>query len=182
MSRPDASVAAAATPVTDHRDRAVGLVAAERSGIGWNEPADLCDHRFEHVGRRRSLGYERRYAPQRALLVGEPGELFTALGIRDRGPQELGELGEPMLDLVGEWPVWRGGAHGSPDRAVDDDRGARGGVESGRTSSGGERAGKVRVVIDPGRAARSVHLRDHRRAVEWPARPRLEHMRTIAAG
>jgi hypothetical protein len=56
----------------------------------------------------------------------------------------------------------------------------------GLTSSGGERAGKARVVLDPGRAARLVHLRDHRRALErqrvpgWSTRGRSLFATTVA--
>ena len=55
------------------------------------------------------------------------GELRSALGIRDRGRHELGELGEPGLGLSGQrLRLTRRGGHQPPQRSVDDDRHAHG--------------------------------------------------------
>ena len=49
------------------------------------------------------------------------GQLGAALGVRDGGPHELGELGQTVLRLIGERPVSRRDRHQPPDSSVDDD-------------------------------------------------------------
>ena len=162
--------------------RAVGVVVAhQHADWGIEHPCHLASDGVEHAVRSRPLGDERGYSSQRRLFVGELRELLVCLAVCDSGRHQFGELCKPIFDLIGEGRVRRRHSHRSPDRAVDDDRGSSSGVEPGFTSSGGERAGKVCVVRDAGRAAGPFYLRDHRLAVERPACSRLEHVRTVAA-
>jgi hypothetical protein len=68
------------------------------------------------------------------------GQLGAALGVRDGGPHELGELGETALGLIGEGPVGGRDCHQPPDSSVHDDRRAGDAIEPELTRLGGKGA------------------------------------------
>ena len=122
-SRADRFVISCGTPGGHSGRRAVKLVARHVRGVDPEEQADLTRDRREHVGRRDAAGDQRRHAPQRGLLVREPGKLLPARAVRDRRGDQLRELGEPILDVVEQGLALRDtGTHHAPELAVDDDR------------------------------------------------------------
>jgi hypothetical protein len=167
-------VAAVAGPRTDRYDRAVVLEAREHRALGGNQLSDLGSHPLEHLGRRRALRHQGRDASQRRLLLREPFELFARLAIRDRRRDELGELRETVLDVVGKRRSGHRRQDHAPDPAVDDDRRAGDVVEPALTSLGGQCATQLRVILEPGRTTSPENLGGHRPAVERPARARRE--------
>jgi hypothetical protein len=114
------------------------------------------------------------------LLGREPGELLARVTVRDRGRHQFGELGEAVLEILGERRVRRRRRDHPPDPAVDDDRGARNSVEPVLTCLGGHAAWKIGVVLEPCGATGAEDLQGHRGAVEWPARTRAEGVRMLA--
>ena len=108
---------AAPTPLTDHRERVVRLVAAEGCGIrSGNQLTRFSHDRLEHLGRGPALCNERRHPPQRRLLGCQLREGFARLGVGDGGRDKLGELLESLLGVgrlgVHHWTRRRfGGAH-----------------------------------------------------------------------
>ena len=120
-------------PAADGGHDLPGLVADRRGGVRLEQPPDLLGHGGEQLGCRDALRDERRHPPQRSLLVREPGELVLPGGGREGGGDELRELDEPVLDVVGQRrAVGRVGRHRAPDLAVDDDRGAGARADPGR--------------------------------------------------
>ena len=134
VAPPDVDVPALGRPAAHRSDGPVCLVARESGAVRANQCRHLRAHGFEHLCRWRARCNQRRHAPQRRLLVGELRELLAGLAVGDRSRHQLGELREPILGMIGERRVRRRHPHGSPDRAVDDDRGARSRVEAGLTS------------------------------------------------
>ena len=132
--------------------------------------------------RRRSMRDQRRDPPQRRLFVGQPGEGSPALGVRDRGGEQLGERDEPFLHAVGYRATTGVDHHRAPDLAVHDDRGAGGRTEPGLATGGGDRAGDIGEVVDPRRTTGLPNLKQERRSVQRPARTGLERMRKLAPG
>src|SRR5262249_52955689 len=130
---------------------------------------DLVTHYIEHPVRRRTLGDERSDAPQRRLLVGELREFFVRLAVRDRGGDQLGELRETVLHVLGKGFI-RGSRRGNkaPDPTVDDDRSAWSFGPAVLARLASEDAGEIGVVLEPYRAAGAHHFCRHCRAVEWP--------------
>jgi hypothetical protein len=61
------------------------------------QPPDLLRDCRKCLLRRRPGGDERGYAPQRRLLLGQPGDPGATLRIRDRRRDELRERGEARL-------------------------------------------------------------------------------------
>ena len=66
-------------------------------------------------------------APPRLVRGGDDpgargGQLGAALGVRDGGSQQLGELGETGLRAIGEGPIGGRDRHQPPDSSVHDDR------------------------------------------------------------
>ena len=166
----------------DGRHHLAGLVAGQGDELDGKHPLDLRDHRGEQLLRRGPLRGQRRDAPQRRLLVGQPGETGAALDVRDGRGDQLGEVGEPVLGPLGQrLTIGRGGNHRAPDVAVDEDRGAGRRAHPALAGRGGDRAGGLRVVIDPHRAPGLQDPGD-RRAVERPAGAGLERMRKLAPG
>jgi hypothetical protein len=152
-SRSGVDVAAGSAPATD-RGRAISLVAAEAGSIRGNHTTGLGDHRFDHLGRRRRLGNERRHPPQRRLLLREPGELLAALGIRDCGRDELSELRQALFCVGGQGLVApRDGGQYTPEAALDGDRHPHGRAPAHLAGGGRGCAGRVCVAVYPRRLA-----------------------------
>jgi hypothetical protein len=172
----------ASTPSSDHRDPAVVFVAAERRCVGGNELADLGDDGLEDFARRSAFRNERRDAPQRSLLLGEPPELLARLTPRDGRCHQRRELAEALLDLIGKGCVPARHRNDAPHPTVDDDRCTRSGAHPRCTSTGGDLALVARVARDRRGSTGAQHARRHRRAVERPARPRLKGVRLVAPG
>ena len=137
----------------------------------------------EHLLRRRAARHQRRHSPQRGLFVREPGELISAGGGGDRRGDQIRELRQPVLDVVGQRLARRhAGAHRPPELPVDDDRGSNPGADAGRSDGLGDDAGDLAEVLDPGRA---VDLREQfggRARLDRPQAARLERMRPVAPG
>ena len=75
-------------PGGDGADRVVGVVADHPGEIRAEQLADLLGDGGEQLARRHVLRDQRRHAPQRGLLVGEPLDLRARLGVGDgRGDQ-----------------------------------------------------------------------------------------------
>jgi len=66
------------------------------------------------------------------------GQLGAALGVRDGGSQQLGELGETVLCAIGEGPIGGRDRHQPPDRSVHDDRRAGDAIEPELARLGGK--------------------------------------------
>src|SRR5262249_52005509 len=98
------------------------------------------------------------------------GELTAALGVRDRGRRQLGELRETVLQVFGKRLARRSRrGNEAPDATVDDDRRAcrSGPAVFARLMSKGAR--EIAVVLEPYREAGAQGFRGHRRSVERPA-------------
>jgi hypothetical protein len=80
----------------DNRDLVPRLVASEHDAVGVQQALDLGGHRVEDRGRRGALRDQRRHAPQRRLLVGDPAIFRVQLGVVERD----GELAGDQLDAV----------------------------------------------------------------------------------
>jgi hypothetical protein len=81
----------------DDRDLVPGLVASERDLVGAEQPLHLGRHRVEDRRRLRAFRNQRRDAPERGLLGGQPLDLGARLHVGDRGRHQLREVGEPAL-------------------------------------------------------------------------------------
>ena len=86
----------------DERRRVVGVEPNQSRHVGGEQPADLLGDRGEKLRRRCSARDERRHATKRGLLVGDRSHLLARLGVRDRGRDELGEVGEALLRTRGQ--------------------------------------------------------------------------------
>ena len=129
--------------------RAVALEAADVGGVDAEELADLARDRREDLRRIDPARDERRHAPQRGLLVGEPAHLAPRLGVRDRGGHELGEVGEPRLGVRRE----RRSAFEDATTRPTDARRRRSGAHRRGDAQGaelvGDRADGIVVVVHP---------------------------------
>jgi len=73
---PDAS-AYRGTPAGDREDRTVTLVATHEREIDRKQPADLLNHRGEHLLRGYPSRHQRRDPPQRRLLLSKHTQFVT---------------------------------------------------------------------------------------------------------
>jgi hypothetical protein len=91
------------------------------------------------------------------------GELRPRLDVRDRGGDQLGELGEPVLDVVAQRLALRhAGADHAPQLAVDDDRGAGARVERMRAiAPGAEHARRAVGLVAPDHHQRHAEHPSH---------------------
>jgi hypothetical protein len=67
--------------------------------VDREQPPDLLGDRGEQSLVRHPACHQSCDAPQRCLLLGQPGETTAALGVRDRRRHEVRELGEARLDV-----------------------------------------------------------------------------------
>ena len=148
------------------------------------QPSDLLGDGSEDLGLRGLARHERRHTPQRRLLLRQPCRLGARVGVRDGSGNQLGELREPILDVVGHGLTIRGtDADHAPHLAADDDRRPRTRTQPARAGSVRERAGDARQV-DP-RGASGPDLLGHcgdRRRFERPVGARLERTRPLTPG
>ena len=121
---PTAKALAGSAPVRDDRRRPVGLVAGHPRGVHVAAAAPTSSATAANTSPAARLARDqRRHAPQRGLLVGEPPHLRPRLGVRDRRGDELGERLDPRLGVRRQRPVApRRGVHHAPQPLVDDDR------------------------------------------------------------
>ena len=70
---------------------AVMTVGPEDSGLRPEQASDLVADGREDLDGRHTLRHQRGHPPQRRLLLSQPGERGTALGVRDRRRHQLGE-------------------------------------------------------------------------------------------
>jgi hypothetical protein len=113
---------------------------------------------------------ERRHAPQRGLLVGEPLDLLARLPVGDRRRDELGEVRQAALGIGGQGIGLGGGHdHGSPETARDDDGDTDGGTDSDATGRLGDHSLQAGVVVDASRPTGLQDLGHHVGALEGPA-------------
>jgi hypothetical protein len=87
-------------PASHGEVEAVAGELREIDAADIKQPAGLLANRIKHNRRLCALGHQRGQPPQRRLLVRESMQLFSCLSIRDRGSEELGELGEPGLGIT----------------------------------------------------------------------------------
>jgi hypothetical protein len=104
----------------DH-DRELVLVAHHPDLLGAEQPLDLLRDGGEDVSRRHFACDQRRHPPQRRLLAREPLEVLARLGVRDRGREQVREVGQQPLRPRRERMMERGDRHGAPHLAADDD-------------------------------------------------------------
>src|SRR4029453_289955 len=103
---------------------------------------DLLGDEGEEVVRPGALGYKGRDASQRGLLGDEAREVLAALGVGDRGAEELGELREAVLGVSRQRLIAdRGDTHDAPQTTRDDHRRADGRAKAPVAGEGGERTG-----------------------------------------
>ena len=88
--------------------------------MGVQQPPGLLGDRGEHLLRRSRPRHQRRYPPQRRLLLGRSGKSGAALGVGDRGRDQLGEPGQPRLGIRRQ-QLLAGQRHdqGAPQPALD---------------------------------------------------------------
>ena len=86
-------------PAGNVEERTVRLKARHARHIDRNQPRELIGDRREHLLRRRPARHQRRNPPQRGLLLSQPSESGTALGVGDRGRHQLGEGGQARLGI-----------------------------------------------------------------------------------
>ena len=148
----DRTASVTLAPAGDDGRRLVALVAEHRRDLDAQQPPDLFGDRREDLRRWQLACDQRRHAPQRGLLVGEPAHLLPRLGVRDRRGDELREGGDPRLGVRRERPVaLRGDDHHAPEALVDDDRGAHRRAEAELPAQCGRRAGRILVAVHPRR-------------------------------
>jgi hypothetical protein len=82
--RPNLGLLAGGGPGRYDGHRVVGLVAGHPGEVRAQQPPDLFGDGAEELARRHTLCDQRRHTPQRGLLVGEPPDLRSRLGVRDR--------------------------------------------------------------------------------------------------
>ena len=154
----DQRVAIGPAPAADHLDRAARVVARHHREVGFRQHlTDLLGHRGEHRAGVRADGHQHRHPPQRGLLLDDRAQLHAGLRVRDRGPDELGEGGHPVLV---PWtkplgPCGRGD-HRPPQPAVDDDRAPRAGPHADAPQVVRHRSGRPGEPRDPGRLAAAL--------------------------
>ena len=68
------------------------------------------------------------------------GQLGAALSVRDGGSQQLGELGQTVLRVIGQAPIGGRDRHQPPDSPVHDDRRAGDASEPELARRGGKGA------------------------------------------
>jgi hypothetical protein len=179
--RPDRHLVARGAPAGDQACRPAGVVAPNVRRVAAYEHADLPRHGFEELGGGDAAGDQRRDAAQRRLLVRDADERLAAGGVGDRGGDELGELGQPIFDALGQGrAIERVSRHRTPDLAIDDDRSACARADPGRAGGASDRPRNAGEVLDP---LWAPALEDHgadRRPVERPARPNPERVRMLA--
>jgi hypothetical protein len=88
-----------AGPAADDRDQAVRVVPAHHRVVDLQQLPDFLGNRGEHLLWRRSARNQGRHPAQRRLLLGEPAQLYARLRVGDRGRDQLGEPGQPGLDV-----------------------------------------------------------------------------------
>jgi len=88
-----------AGPAANDRDHAVRVVPAHHRVVDLQQLPDFLGDRGEHLLRRRSARDKGRHPAQRRLLLGEPAQFYSRLRVGDCGRDQLGEPGQPDLDV-----------------------------------------------------------------------------------
>jgi hypothetical protein len=100
------------------------------------------------------------------LLFEEPRDLLAALGIGDRGCNELHEVGEAILGIDRQGPAAGEDDRHAPEPAVDGDRRRHRRAQAPLASRGRARTGHADVVVDPSRPPGFEDLQGRRPFVE----------------
>ena len=113
------------------------------------QAADLVGHGREDLRRVAPPCHERRHPPLCSLLLGEPDDLPSGLGVRDGRRDEVGELGEAKLGF-GREPFGSGRDEDcAPECAAHNDRTADRRLDPAIERTPGDRIDDGRVVVDP---------------------------------
>ena len=167
MPHPDRRCSARPGPDADDRDHPVRVVAVHQGEVAVQHRPDLAGDRGEHLLRGLSSSDQRRHPLQRGLLLGEAAQLHPRLRVRDRGADQLCEVGQPGLGVRRQWLPARGGhEHDAPDAAFEGDGHPDGGADAHRTHRLGGRAGPGGEVVDPRRSPGLEHQSGHVPATE----------------
>ena len=104
------------------------------------------------------------------MLLSQPGERGTALGVRDRRRHQLGERGQPYLSVrrQGLLPRPRADDHDAPQAALDGDRCPDRPADPVLADVGTDRTGGIDIAVDPRRVARFEHNRSDVIATQAP--------------
>ena len=144
----------------DDGRRTVRLVAGQVRQIDEKQPPVLLGDRGECLLRGRPGGDERGYPSQRRLLLGEAAQLRRAVGVRDRGRDQLGERGQARLGIARQ-QLLAAERHddAAPQPALGADRHADGGAHPPVPGDDLAHHPGDFAVIDPGGRAGLVHQR-----------------------
>ena len=145
------------------------------------DAADLLRDGREHLGRWQPAGDQRGDPAQRGLLVGEPVEfvaavleLGAALGVRDRGRDEFGEVGYALFGVGREVLASRPGADRAPQPPLDHDRRRDPRPDSQPAEAVAVDVGHLAEVVEAGRVAGAQGDRQRQGRFECPAAPHRE--------
>jgi hypothetical protein len=161
----------------DESRRAVGVEADDDRAVGTKDAADLLRDGREYLGRRQPSGDQRGDPAQRGLLFGEPAkfvaallELGAALGVRDRGTDELGEAGQALLGFGRQVLAPRPDADRAPPTPLNHDRNRDAGPDTQAADGGvNERARGPAEVVAASRTAGAQGDRQGQRRLRFPA-------------
>ena len=157
----------------DDRHHAVRIEPDDHRGDGSEHARDLGPDRGYDLRRGRVAGDEGRDPPQGGLVLEQLGDLGAALGVRDRGGDELGEVGDLRLGARRERALaLRRGRDHAPHAARDHDRAADRRTDPQLPRLPRDRARGVREAVHAGRAARLPHLPRDAQALQ--AEPRAD--------
>ena len=133
----------------EHDDLVAGLETVQGDLVGLQQRLHLSRHCVQDRARRSALRNQRRHPAQRRLLLGEPPHLSARLEVRDRGGDQLGELGDARFGVGGQRLVLAlGGDHGSPQSPVHHDRVADRRADAQLSHARPKGAACRRVVVD----------------------------------
>jgi hypothetical protein len=90
------------------------VLEPEHSRLRPEQVSDLVADGREGLRGWHALRHQRGHPPQRRLLLGQPGERGTALGVRDRRRHQLRERGQPCLGVGRQQRAPVPDEHGAP--------------------------------------------------------------------
>src|SRR5690242_21234888 len=153
-------------PGRHHRRRlAVVLIPLNSRNRQVHHLRNLAGDSGEDLPRLRAPGYQRGYAPKRRLFSRQPLDLGSRVAIRNRRGHELGEYGQTVQGIGGQWRALVAGRHDhrTPDTTADEDGDAGRHADVELPGWRGNGAPDLRVVIDSERLAGPLQRGDDAR-------------------